>query len=85
MNLRNGEDVHAAVDRVIEKLMKDKEAARHKAAHERVAQPNNYNEKEDDRYFRAYEDVDIHRQMIQVTVSPSFTRVWRSFCLSWVV
>lgn len=78
MQLKDGEDVNAAVDRVLQKMRTDHETASHKklAKRREALQANDVykaglgggevggGEEEFGEYFRNYESVDIHRTMI---------------------
>ncbi|CAD7956935.1 unnamed protein product [Amoebophrya sp. A25] len=70
IQLREGEDVNAAVERVMQKIMTDSEQNRHKKLHARVQQQkaaDRYKDPlspEESEYFVNYEATGVHRDMI---------------------
>ena len=66
MKLKDGEDMNAAVDRVMQGMIRDHQTDKATKYYEKAnpKEGNKYNEKEDDAYFKSYEDIDVHRTMI---------------------
>lgn len=62
--LKEGEDMSAAVDRVLERLVSDHGNHKAKISFKQANQPNNYNQKEDDSYFVKNENMIVHRELI---------------------